>query len=492
MTDEKIRLLLKNKEAARELLRLSFKTFIQVFYWHVRRQQFIFKDFHLKIIEKLESLVFSDTPVKNVVLAMPPRHGKSEIVKMFIAWTYAVNPNCNNIYTSYSNDLVLKFSAETKAIIESELFRALFGITTDKSMKAKANWKIKGGGELRAASLGGSITGFGAGTNAAEYGGAVICDDLLKPVAGASKVKREQCISYYVDTLKSRRNNMVKVPFILIMQRVHIADIVGWIKENEPDKWDFLEFKALQDDGTALWDKVMPPAELEALRDSEANRSMFWAQYQQSPIIAGGNLIKTDWFRTYTAPPERFDRLFVVADTALTVKKFGDYSAFLLCGILGTKIYLLDGYCKRVEFPDLCRDLKQFVLKAQDERRARVSTIYIENKGSGISLIQQLRREGLPISELYPTYMDRQKRMELVGDKYTRFQEIAADLESGYCYVPESAGWMLEFRTQCEAFTGGDQDEHDDYCDCLMYAMKERAKGVSFAPKETKLNAMRW
>lgn len=492
MNDDKIRLLLSNKVAARELLRLSFMRFIKVFFWHIKRKQFVFKPFHLKIIAKLESLVYSDGKIKNLVIAMPPRHGKSEIIEMFLAWTYAINPNCNNIYTSYSNDLVLKFSAGVREIIESELFRALFGITTDKAMKAKANWKIRGGGELRAASLGGSITGFGAGTNDKEYGGAVVCDDLLKPVAGASKTKREACIEYYTGTLKSRRNNVLRVPFILIMQRIHVADIIGWIKENEAEEWDFLEFKGLNENNEALWEDVMSADELIKMRESDSLRATFWAQYQQNPVIDGGNLIKTEWFRTYNSPPERMDRLFVVADTAFTEKKSGDYSAFLLCGIFGTKLYLLDGYCKHVIFPDLVRDLKLFVLSAQDKCKTRVSSIFIENKGSGQSLIQQLRREGLPISELYPTYMDKQKRAELVGDKYTRFQEISADLESGYCYIPENAPWVLEFKTQCEAFTGGKQDEHDDFVDCLMYALKERSKGVEYrARKETVLNAIK-
>lgn len=490
MNDEKIALLLKNKKAAATLLRCDLKLFISVFYFYQSRRQFVFRWFHLKIIKKLEQLVFTKGKRKNLCITIPPRHGKSEIVKLFLAWTYAVNMMSNNIYTSYSNDLVLKFSAEVRTIIESDLFRALFGLKVDRSTKAKTNWKISGGGELRAASLGGAITGFGAGGSDAEYAGAIVCDDLLKPGMGATKVKREACITYYIDVLKSRRNNSVTVPFILIMQRVHIADIVGWIKENEPDDWDFIEIKALQDDGTAIWEEKMSARELVKMRDAESSRATFYAQYQQNPIIDGGNLIKSDWFRTYNAPPERFDRMFIVADTAFTEKKSGDYSAFLLCGVFGSRLYLLDGYCRRVIFPDLCRDLKLFWLGANDKYKTRVSAIFIENKGSGQSLIQQLRREGLPVSELYPTYMDKKTRMELVGDKYTRFLEISADLESGYCYIPDGAPWVLQFRTQCEAFTGGPQDEHDDYVDCLMYAMKQRTKDTHRAPRETVLGAM--
>ena len=104
------------------------------------------------------------------------------------------------------------------------------------------------------------------------------------------------------------------------------------------------------------------------------------------------------------------------------------------------------------------------------------SAIYIENKGSGISLIQQLREEGLPIRELQPTVHNAELKKDQVADKYLRFNEVAADLESGYFHIPASAPWLLEFLSECEAFTGGKQDAHDDYCDVLIYALKIRRK----------------
>ena len=72
-----------------------------------------------------------------------------------------------------------------------------------------------------------------------------------------------------------------------------------------------------------------------------------------------------------------------------------------------------------------------------------------------------------------------------------RFLEISADLESGHCYIPELAPWLMEFKNQCEAFTGGNQDEHDDYVDCLMYAMKERGKVADRRMQKTVLGALR-
>jgi PBSX family phage terminase large subunit len=192
------------------------------------------------------------------------------------------------------------------------------------------------------------------------------------------------------------------------------------------------------------------------------------------PNAEAGNLIKMNMFQRYKIPPERYDSLYVVCDTAFSEKKSADNSVFMLCGLLGEKKYILDVYCKKVTFVDLQRDLKSFYMSALDRygRLTSFSSIYIENKGSGISLIQQLRQEGLPIQEIYPTVHNAELKKDIVADKYTRFLEVEADLASGYVWIPESAPWMPEFERECEAFTGGKQDEHDDIPDCVCYLLK--------------------
>ena len=196
------------------------------------------------------------------------------------------------------------------------------------------------------------------------------------------------------------------------------------------------------------------------------------------PNAEAGNLIKMSMFQRYKIPPERFDSLYIVCDTAFSEKKSADNSVFMLCGLLGEKKYILDVYCKKVTFVDLQRDLKSFYMSALDKysRLTPFSSIYIENKGSGISLIQQLRQEGLPIQEIYPTVHNTELKKDIVADKYTRFLEIEADLASGYVWIPESAPWMPEFERECEAFTGGKQDEKDDCIDSLIYMIKVARK----------------
>jgi predicted phage terminase large subunit-like protein len=171
----------------------------------------------------------------------------------------------------------------------------------------------------------------------------------------------------------------------------------------------------------------------------------------------------------------------IVCDTAFSEKKTADNSAFGLFGILDNNdIYLLDMYCKKVIFPDLVRDLKSFYQKSVNNygKFNNINAIYIENKGSGQSLIQQLREERLPILELQPTYYNKQLNKEQVADKYTRFLEISADLENGYCFIPESSSWVLNFISECERFQGTKEDTHDDMVDVLIYGLKKRRENA--------------
>lgn len=196
------------------------------------------------------------------------------------------------------------------------------------------------------------------------------------------------------------------------------------------------------------------------------------------PNAEAGNLIKMSMFQRYKQPPERFDGLFITCDTAFSEKKSADSSAFLLGGVKDKQKYILDLYCKKVTFVDLCRDLKSFYLNAVQKygRSNNLDAIYIENKASGISLIQQLRAEGMPILELTPTVHNEVLKKDIVADKYTRFLEIEAELDSGNVSIPESAPWIPEFERQCEAFTGGKQEEHDDIVDTLIYFIKMSKK----------------
>ena len=53
MNNELLQELLNNINEARELLRLDFKTYIKTIHYYLFKEDFIFKDFHNRVIEKL-------------------------------------------------------------------------------------------------------------------------------------------------------------------------------------------------------------------------------------------------------------------------------------------------------------------------------------------------------------------------------------------------------------------------------------------------------
>lgn len=169
--DERIKYFENHLDEAQIIMTASLEQFIKTFHYIRKNEKFQIKDFHLQVIAELEDLVFGKQ--KNLLIEMPPRAGKSEMLDYFICWTYIINPNCNYIVTCYNDDLVGKFSKTMRSIIESDLYQKVFKLRMSSDTHSVGLWKIKDGGELRAISINGGITGFGAGIKGERYGGAL-------------------------------------------------------------------------------------------------------------------------------------------------------------------------------------------------------------------------------------------------------------------------------------------------------------------------------
>lgn len=448
------------------LCRLSFKYFIQIFHYYLYRQEFVFKPFHLDIIKRLEDIVFGKSDKRHLLINMPPRMGKSQIMQYFIAWGYTINKQSNYILTSYGDSLVLKFSDTVRSIIQSDLYKRLFGVEVDVRNKAKEFWKIKDGGELRATSMGGTITGFGAGTMEDGWGGAMIIDDPLKAGDYKSEAALKNCVDFYTNTLKSRLNNP-KTPIILIMQRLHVDDLTGYILANEPDEWQHVKYQGLDEDAdTALWPEHVPVQQLKEWK--KLLPFFYYSQYQQEPIILGGAVIKREWFKFYPVGVQYgYVNLFIVGDTALKIKEYNDYSVFGTFGVTREgKMHLLDLVRGKWEAPQLKRQLaalwNKWCCMYED---CPCSAIYIEDKASGIGLIQEFSATtGIPI---LPLSADR--------DKLTRVETVLPHIEAGNVLLPqdETYGSNPDILSECEAFTRDDSHKHDDIVDVIAYAITQ-------------------
>lgn len=464
MTDEKIRMIEESPNEAAQLLRVDFELFIKVFHWYIKKEQFVFKPFHKKIIRKLESIVYEKP--KNLIISIPVRFGKSAIMRYFIAWTYAINRNCNNIYTSYSDDLVRQFSGEIRDLINSDLYNKLFYTKIQADTSNKGLWQIDGGGSMRACSMGGSITGFGAGiANSDKYGGGIIVDDPLKADEARSELAKKHCIDYFNETLLSRRNKE-NTPIIIIAQRLAVDDLVGYLKKNSTD-FEVLEIPALDEHNESIWPERFSTEMLLKLQKEQPG--FFAAQYMQNPIVEGGNLFK-DFMFVRGPMPSYYDYTFITCDTASTSKQTSDYTAAGFWGVSvstdGSKrLYLLDLLWDKIDAAQIESYLIPFIKKHAHENFIGA---LIEPKGHGIYLNQRMPLYNVPMQT--PDKIDdffKDRRL----DKVARANIVIPQLVNTPIIVGEGIDEETyeRFKREMLSFPDG---EHDDVVDITTDSVK--------------------
>jgi len=241
-------------------------------------------------------------------------------------------------------------------------------------------------------------------------------------------------------------------------------DLVGHVLAQE--SWEVVCFPAIaEDDERQIVDTVWGPKLLtrhqgEALHPAREPVPMldhlrhtigeynFAGQYQQMPTPLGGGLVKAAWFKHYAASalPPQFERIVQSWDTANKATELSDFSVCTTWGIAGKDLYLIDLLRRRMEYPELKREVR-----AQYER-FRPSVVLIEDKASGTQLIQELIREGLYAVTRYQPQTD----------KVMRMHAQTAMIENGFVHLPDTAPWLAPYLHELTVFPHG---KHDDQVD---------------------------
>lgn len=155
-------------------------------------------------------------------------------------------------------------------------------------------------------------------------------------------------------------------------------------------------------------------------------------------------------------------------DTAIKAGANHDASACATFAYDGALHRLLDMQVLRLEYPDLKRAMLQLAHQYQPE------LILLEDKASGQSLLQDMRRENsLPLLAVQPK-----------GDKVLRVARITPMLEGGRVALPYGAPWLTTFEQEITAFPNGRHDDQvDAFSQYLLWALEHDSRqpyGVRF------------
>lgn len=430
--------------------------------------------FHQRIFDLMRLWVCGQLPdgKRNLAICMPPRHGKTFIARDLVAWGLGCFPDAEWIYTSCSAKLAVTQTMAIRNCVTADWYRSVFPWVCVEGKGRQDQFATTLGGSVYGVGVGGTITGFGAGKKRLEFGGGIVIDDPLQARDAYSEAVREGCNTWYSQVLYSRRNHDT-TPVMLIMQRLHELDLVGYIMEREPELWHVEQIPVRDEAGKVLWPETFSAETARKLE--ELDPFAFSSQYMQQPTPLGGAMIKAEWIRQYSEPPA-ISTLLIVMDTAMKTGEHNDFSVISAWGSDGTDVFLLDVDRGKWEAPDLLDHATAFIRKHRPRRptTVRVRGVMVEDKASGTGLIQSLRRD-TSLRDMPVIAVQRSR------DKVSRVNDILPFIRAGRLLVPEHAPWLAAYLGELAAFSPAGTHQHDDQVDVTVDALNELLQSGSMS-----------
>lgn len=436
--------------------------------------------------------------IPRLLINVCPGFMKSLLSNVFLpAWHWSAfeHPHSRFLAFSYAASLTERDNRKLLSLINSPRFQNLYG---KKFKLAKAGESLitndKTGFKL-ASSVGGVATG--------ERGDVLTCDDPHAVRDAESDTVRNNTVTWFKETMQNRLNDPRKSAIIVIMQRVHSADVSGIIRAEYPN-YEKLTIPMMYDgrdlvhgqkqktsigwsdprtvDGEIAWPERY---DLASLRPYMTQPFLWASQYQQTPEPRGGAIVKRDYWKKWVGKhyPPNIEYVLASADTAYTDKETNDPSALTIWGLFSIDgqphLFLMHGWRKHLELhgPDTDRKpgeaetvwidrtqvrwgLCEWI--AYSCRRFKVHKLLIEGKASGLSVAQELKR----------LYRGAQWSLETVtpqGDKLARMHASVSTFTDGLVYAPVDKRYADLVISDCALFPKG---QFRDIPDTVSQAIK--------------------
>ena len=390
-----------------------------------------------------------------LIIQAPPQHGKSVAVIEFLSWFLGKHPEYRIIYSAFSKFLSEKANKALQRIFDSRKFKLIFpdfkigkqgaigGLTRNKSILETSD-----DGYFRNTTVAGSVTG-----ESLDLG---IIDDPIKGRAAAnSTTVRKTAWNWLTDDFMTRFSEYAGL--LMITTRWHIADPAGKLIDQNDDGIECLKYEAINAQGEAIFPELKS---LEFLNKRKKNMlpSNWQSLYQQNPVVDGGNIIKSEWWRWGDVLPKIKYR-FITADTAQKKNNWNDFSVFQCWGMdWNNCIHLLDQYRKRLTSPELRLQAKEFYDRHNGIKNEPLRGMWIEDKSSGSGLIQELELKKMKINAVQRSI-----------DKIERANDVGPEIKSGKVFLYE---WVPDIDVIVDEAAACPNGVNDDAWDCTMTAIE--------------------
>jgi predicted phage terminase large subunit-like protein len=436
----------------------------------------VIEEVHCLLADYFERLRRGD--IDRLMISMPPRTGKSLFTSELLpAWWEGHYPSDKLLHASYASTLVEKFGRKIRNLIMTDNYQEVFPNTSiTKDSRAAAQWATTGGGEYNAVGVGGGVAGKG--------GNLLLVDDPMSEQDMFSRSVMESIYEWWGAGFYSRRQPD-RNAFVVTMTRWATGDLVGRLLADSvtkvgADQWTELVIPAILDEKTATLlnqysndphishphqyragdsfsPRRWPLAELMRTKNT-VSRKAWAALYLQSPVEDGGGILLRDHWKPWKpATLPKFEFILQGYDTAFEEGESNDFSARITWGVFKREsdgklcVLMLERMKERLSFPNLLDNALDAYKEYSPNR------VIIEKAASGIPLIQEFRRRGIPVAPIQPK-----------GSKIARANAAAVVLEQGVVYYPYGKRWAEEVIDECAAFPNA---PHDDVPDVVAHSL---------------------
>lgn len=300
---------------------------------------------------------------------------------------------------------------------------------------------------MLATTMNGQGTGLG--------GAFLVIDDPHDTERVISEKERKRALYNFDQKLYTRLDDRKAGVIVIVMQRLHTRDLSGHVLEgSDGTRWEHVSIpmeaparktylfpiskrEYIREEGELLNPAREGAAELEEHK-ARLGSYGYAGQFQQSPLPPGGGIFKESYFNLWPnldsdgneefAELPRFSRTVQSWDTAIKDKETDSFSVCTTWGVTDSGYFLVDVWREHVEFPDMINAMNQLAAEW------RPDTILIEDKASGQSAIQELRRSTLPVIAI-----------RVDADKIARARAAAPTGEAGKLWLKRSARWAQPF-----------------------------------------------
>lgn len=429
-------------------------------------------------------------PIRNLLVNVPPGTAKSRICAVMAhAWMWLHWPSWSLLALTASPKNALRDAVYARNLLTSDWYQRTFSPQWElaEDQNAKGNfWNTKGG--FRSS----------AGFSAQVVGGRTDCllvDDPHDPLK-VEGPERQSVLDRWDAVLGNRVNDQRSSFRLIVMQRVHEADLAGHVQQQDGEAWEHLVLPMRYEPGGVCecssckrgsplgWvdprgqsgaNPVIHPARFppEVLRSEEKRLGSYGVagQHQQRPAPKGGGMFPRMWWRFHAVggqrptrdgapvarpkgcredPPEAtpelhaFERVLISVDANFKNVTSADPAAIHVYGVNGPKRYLLTRRTS-LGFLATCQALRELV------QAWHTHGVLVELAANGQAVLETLSLEVPGVVGVTP-----------MGGKPVRAAAMQPSVEAGDWLLPDGADYLEEVVGQFASFP---RVAHDDDVD---------------------------